>query len=83
MRFAISLVAGFDWAYDLTPLLVSPTAVEGIGYTTHPYANKQSQPWEPNREEDCRLAAAKCPILATEFDGFARLPVAEGQLSAG
>ena len=67
---AIPLVAGFDWAYDLTPLRLSPIAAEGIGYTTHPYANKRPQPWEPKWEEDFGFAASKYPIIATEFGGF-------------
>jgi aryl-phospho-beta-D-glucosidase BglC (GH1 family) len=69
---AIPLVAGFDWAYDLTPLRLNPIAGEGIAYTTHPYANKRSQPWEPKWEEDFGFAAAKYPVIATEFGGFAR-----------
>ena len=76
---AIPLVAGFDWAYDLTPLRLNPIAAEGIGYTTHPYANKRSQPWEPEWEEDFGFAAAKYPIIATEFGGFGRPPVHGGQ----
>jgi aryl-phospho-beta-D-glucosidase BglC (GH1 family) len=68
----IPLVAGFDWAYDLTPIILNPIAAEGIGYTVHPYANKRSQPWEPKWEEDFGFAAAKYPIFATEFGGFAR-----------
>src|ERR1039458_3890331 len=28
----IPLVAGFDWAYDLTPIRVAPINAEGIGY---------------------------------------------------
>jgi aryl-phospho-beta-D-glucosidase BglC (GH1 family) len=76
---AIPLVAGFDWAYDLTPLILSPIAAEGIGYTVHPYSNKRSQPWEPKWEEDFGFAAAKYPIIATEFGGFARPPAAEAQ----
>jgi len=79
---AIPLVAGFDWAYDLTPLILSPIAAEGIGYTTHPYSNKRSQPWEPKWEEDFGFAAAKYPVIATEFGGFARPPAAESQPSA-
>lgn len=78
---AIPLVAGFDWAYDLTPLLLSPIAAEGIGYTTHPYSNKRSQPWEPKWEEDFGFAADKYPIIATEFGGFAK-PTADGQPAA-
>ena len=67
---AIPLVAGFDWAYDLTPLLLAPIAAEGIGYVTHPYANKRPRPWEPKWEEDFGFAAAKYPVVATEFGGF-------------
>jgi endoglucanase len=78
---AIPLVAGFDWAYDLTPLLLSPIAAEGIGYTTHPYSNKRSLPWEPKWEEDFGFAAARYPVMATEFGGFAR-PAAAGQPAA-
>jgi len=33
----IPLVAGFDWAYDLTPLREDPINAENIGYVTHPY----------------------------------------------
>jgi endoglucanase len=79
---AIVLVAGFDWAYDLTPLILSPIAAEGIGYTVHPYSNKRSQPWEPKWEEDFGFAAAKYPVIATEFGGFARPPAADGQVPA-
>ncbi|MGA3097312.1 MAG: cellulase family glycosylhydrolase [Bryobacteraceae bacterium] len=67
----IPMVAGFDWAYDLTPLHLDPIAAEGIGYTVHPYANKRPQPWEPKWEEDFGFAAAKYPLMATEFGGFA------------
>lgn len=70
-RETIPLVAGFDWAYDLTPLLINPIQAEGIGYVTHPYANKRSKPWEPKWEENFGFAAANYPIIATEF-GFGR-----------
>jgi endoglucanase len=66
-REKIPLVAGFDWAYDLTPLRMSPIAAEGIGYTTHPYSHKRSKPWEPKWEEDFGFAAGRYPVLATEF----------------
>ncbi|HMB95720.1 MAG TPA: cellulase family glycosylhydrolase [Tepidisphaeraceae bacterium] len=65
----IELVAGFDWAYDLTPLREEPIAAEGIGYVTHPYANKRPRPWEPKWEEDFGFAASNYPIIATEI-GF-------------
>jgi len=67
---AIPLVAGFDWAYDLTPLRLSPLAAEGIGYSVHPYAQKRPQPWEGRWEEDFGFAAEKYPVVATEFGGF-------------
>jgi hypothetical protein len=65
----IPLVAGFDWAYDLTPLNIEPIAAEGIGYVTHPYANKRPKPWVPKWEEDFGFAASRYPIIATEI-GF-------------
>ena len=65
----IPLVAGLDWAYDLTPLHIDPIQAEGIGYTTHPYSNKRTEPWPPKWEEDFGFAAADYPIIATEF-GF-------------
>ena len=68
----IPLVAGFDWAYDLTPLREEPIAAEGIAYVTHPYENKRSKPWEPKWEEDFGFAAAKYPLIATEWG----LPIA-------
>ena len=81
---AVPLVAGFDWAYDLTPLRLSPIGAEGVGYVTHPYANKRPQPWEPKWEEDFGFAAAKYPIMATEFGGFGpqRQPPAGAPASA-
>jgi hypothetical protein len=65
----IPLVAGLDWAYDLTPLRISPIRAENIGYVTHPYPNKRPQPWPPKWEEDFGFAAATYPMIATEI-GF-------------
>jgi endoglucanase len=65
----IPLVAGLDWAYDLTPILIDPIQAEGIGYVTHPYPNKREKPWEPKWEENFGFAAARYPVMATEF-GF-------------
>jgi len=67
---AIPLVAGFDWAYDLTPLHMSAIAAEGIGYSVHPYSHKRPRPWEPKWEEDFGFAAERYPVVATEFGGF-------------
>jgi endoglucanase len=66
---AIPLVAGFDWAYDLSPLRINPVEAEGIGYVTHPYPHKRSKPWEPKWEENFGFAADQFPVLATEI-GF-------------
>jgi hypothetical protein len=68
----IPLVAGFDWAYDLTPLRVNPINAEGIGYVTHPYPMKRPKPWEPKWEEDFGFAAAQYPIIATEIGYWER-----------
>ena len=69
----IPLVAGFDYAYDLTPLNLEPIEAEGIGYVTHPYANKRPKPWEPKWEEDFGFAAGRYPVIASEF-GFSARP---------
>lgn len=69
----IPLVAGLDWAYDLTPLHTDPINASGIGYTTHPYEHKRTEPWEPKWEENFGFAAQKYPIMATEF-GFGIWP---------
>jgi hypothetical protein len=69
----IPLVAGFDWAYDLDPLHYEPVRAEGIGYVTHPYANKRPQPWEPRWEENFAFAAERYPLIATEI-GFGLKP---------
>jgi len=66
---AIPLVAGFDWAYDLTPLREEPINAENIGYVTHPYPFKRQEPWPPKWEEDFGFAASTYPIIATEI-GF-------------
>ena len=66
----IPLVAGLDWAYDLSPLRDDPINAEGIGYVTHPYSFKRSQPWEPKWEENFGFAAEKYPVVATEFGLF-------------
>jgi hypothetical protein len=65
----IPLVAGMDWAYDLTPLREEPINAEGIGYVTHPYPWKRQEPWPPKWEEDFGFAADNYPIIATEI-GF-------------
>ena len=63
----IPLVAGFDWAYDLTPLHTTPINAEGVAYVTHPYPFKRSKPWEPKWDEDFGFASGRFPIIATEI----------------
>jgi endoglucanase len=65
----IPLVAGFDWAYDLSPLHYEPIEAEEIAYVTHPYPMKRSRPWLPKWEENFGFAAERYPVFATEL-GF-------------
>jgi aryl-phospho-beta-D-glucosidase BglC (GH1 family) len=65
----IPLVAGLDWAYDLTPLHIEPIEAAGIGYVTHPYPHKRTKPYEPKWDEDFGFAASRYPVVSTEF-GF-------------
>lgn len=74
----IPVVAGFDWAYDLTPVRLEPIAAERIAYSVHPYANKRPQPWAPKWELDFGFVADKYPVIATEFGGFPKPPAPVG-----
>lgn len=65
----IPLVAGFDWAYDLSHLHYDPINAEGIAYVTHPYPMRRQPPWEPKWEENFGFAADRYPVIATEL-GF-------------
>ena len=69
----IPLVAGLDWAYDLTPILDDPIRAEGIAYVSHPYEHKRKAPFEPKWEENFGFAAARYPVVVTEF-GFSVRP---------
>lgn len=66
---AIPLVAGFNWAYDLTPLMSTPLNIPSIAYVSHPYPQKRSQPWVPQWERDFGFASSSYPLIATEI-GF-------------
>jgi hypothetical protein len=66
---AIPLVAGFNWAYDLTPVANEPINAEGIGYVSHPYPMKREKPWEPKWTADWGFVAKKYPVMLTEI-GF-------------
>ena len=66
-RETIPLVAGLDWAYDLSPLRDDPVRAGNIGYVTHPYPHKRSAPYEAKWEEDFGFAAGSFPVMATEI----------------
>ena len=65
----IPLVAGFNWAYDLTPVKENPINATGIGYVSHPYPQKREQPWEDKWTEDWGFVKQKYPVILTEI-GF-------------
>jgi endoglucanase len=65
----IPLVAGFNWAYDLTPVATDPINAEGIAYVSHPYPMKREKPWEEKWTNDWGFVAKKYPVVLTEI-GF-------------
>ena len=65
----IPLVAGFNWAYDLTDAGRAPIDYPGVAYVTHPYPQKRPQPWEEKWEADWGFLADRYPVFATEL-GF-------------
>lgn len=66
---AIPLVAGFNWAYDLTPIKDNPINATGIAYVSHPYPQKREKPWEDKWTADWGFVAEKYPVILTEI-GF-------------
>jgi endoglucanase len=78
---SIPLVAGFQWAYDLTPLRFAPIDAEGIGYVVHPYPHQQTPPYFPKWGEDFGFATDTYPVVATEL-GFT-LPDTEANIEYG
>jgi hypothetical protein len=73
---SVIAVAGFDWAYDLTPVRTDPIDAEGIVYISHPYPQKREAPWEKQWDKDWGFVAATYPVILTEI-GFA-LPEEKG-----
>lgn len=66
-RNAIALVAGFNWAYDLTEAAADPIARDNIAYVSHPYPQKVGEPYQQNWERDFGFMADKYPVFATEI----------------
>jgi len=72
----VPLVAGFNWAYDLTAAKNNPINAEGIGYVSHPYPQKREKPWADKWTADWGAMKEKYPIILTEV-GFCE-PTAKG-----
>jgi hypothetical protein len=66
---AVCLCAGFNWAYDLTPVASAPIARPNVAYVSHPYPMKRSEPWEEQWEADFGYVADTYPVICTEI-GF-------------
>jgi endoglucanase len=66
---AVPLVAGFNWAYDLTEVDKNPIEADSIAYVSHPYPMKRSKPWEDQWTKDWGYVAATYPLFLTEI-GF-------------
>jgi len=64
---AVCLCAGFNWAYDLTPVAYAPIARENVAYVSHPYPMKRSEPWEEQWEKDFGYVADTYPVICTEI----------------
>jgi hypothetical protein len=63
---ALCLVAGFNWAYDLTNVGASPVNRENIAYVAHPYPMKREEPWPEKWEADFGYVAKTYPLICTE-----------------
>ncbi len=66
----IPLVAGFNWAYDLSGVRDNPVDAKDIGYVSHPYPQKREKPWEDKWTEDWGFVKENYPLILTEI-GFA------------
>ena len=65
----IPLIAGFNWAYDLTSVRENPIDAKEIAYVSHPYPQKREKPWEEKWTEDWGFVKDKYPLILTEI-GF-------------
>lgn len=64
---AVCLCAGFNWAYDLTPVATEPIDRPNVAYVSHPYPMKRSEPWEEQWEKDFGYVADTYPVICTEI----------------
>lgn len=69
----IPLVAGFNWAYDLTAFGAQPIEREGIAYASHPYPQKVRPTVKDDTsyfeawQSDWGFMAERFPVMATEL----------------
>lgn len=63
----ICLVAGFNWAYDLTPVASAPIERSNVAYAAHPYPMKRPAPWPEKWEADFGFVADSYPVICTEI----------------
>ena len=64
---ALCICAGHNWAYDLTKVAKQPIRRKNIGYVSHPYPMKRSEPWEEQWEKDFGYVADTYPVICTEI----------------
>lgn len=65
----VPLIAGFNWAYDLTAAGKQPVPAENIAYVSHPYPQKESKPWGSKWTKSWGFLKEKYPLILTEI-GF-------------
>ncbi|HEY5958201.1 MAG TPA: cellulase family glycosylhydrolase [Polyangiaceae bacterium] len=64
---SIALVAGFDWAYDLSQVALAPIQRQQVAYVSHPYPQKATAPYELHWDKSFGFVAARYPLFATEI----------------
>lgn len=65
----VFLLAGINWGYYLNEVIDNPVNRKNVSYCTHPYPQKEDEPWEEKWEKSWGHVADTYPIIATEF-GF-------------
>lgn len=63
----VVLVAGFNWAYDLSQVARHPIAREGVAYAIHPYPQKSPGPYPQTWEAAWGYLSDTYPLIATEI----------------
>lgn len=64
----ISLVAGFNWAYDLSSAKGDLIKRNNVAYVAHPYPQKEKkEPMEPGWKKRWGFITKRAPLFATEI----------------